>query len=308
MKNIKLYVIYFAVLLTGIILLIYPKTCSQGAYNGIILCVKTLVPSLLPFMVLSVFITDSGLHRKIFHLPSLIISKIFHIDKDIISVFILGIIGGYPAAAKIICIQVNKGKMTKEPIKVTYYYRKKIFNLGVEKKVKAVTRNDERREINKDITKQEVYSRQVASTSIKVEYSIVVENKGEIAGKAKLEENIPEGMEMIQDENKEWTISGNTAILTTEEINPGASKEYVVTLTWNNNKDNYGIKENIVKIVETSNKAGYPETETKDNEDGAQFAITVPTGIETYGKVTATALVILITAGIGIIAIKKKTK
>ena len=202
----------------------------------------------------------------------------------------------------------SKGEMTEEEIKVIYYYKKKPFNISIEKNIKATIINGGRRKINKKISKEEISGHLVEETTLKVEYSIVVENKGEIAGSAKIEENIPAGMNMLQEENPGWTVNGNNATLTTEEIRAGRSKEYIVTLTWNNDEENFGIKENIVKIKETKNKAGFKETDTNDNEDTAQIAITVSTGMENITPILMIALVSLVLAGIGVTAIKVITK
>ncbi|QNK41638.1 hypothetical protein [Caproicibacter fermentans] len=63
--RIKTGALLLAALTAACALLIFPVQAAQGAKNGIGYCLEVLVPSLYPFMVLSVFIVKSGLSRKI---------------------------------------------------------------------------------------------------------------------------------------------------------------------------------------------------------------------------------------------------
>ena len=44
----------------GVLLCIYPLEAANGAANGLGCCLNILIPSLFPFMVLSVFVIQSG--------------------------------------------------------------------------------------------------------------------------------------------------------------------------------------------------------------------------------------------------------
>lgn len=96
-KNILLCV---ALSLAAIMLLFFPSIASDGAYNGINICLKSLIPSLFPFLVLSLFLTESSISKRIFKIPSVFLSKISGLDKDLCDIFFLGMIGGYPSSAK----------------------------------------------------------------------------------------------------------------------------------------------------------------------------------------------------------------
>ena len=202
----------------------------------------------------------------------------------------------------------KEGKMTKEPIEVIYYYRKAIFNLSIDKKVKEIQVNGETKKINKDIAKVEVKRKKIKDTEVKVVYTIKVTNDGEIEGSAIIEENIPEGMIMLEEDNKEWNIKEDKATITTNGIKPGESVEYIVVLTWNNSNENFGTKENIVKITETKNEVGFEEKDTNDNEDDAQFIITVSTGAKTAVRAAGITTIVLSAIGVCIVVIKRKTK
>ena len=202
----------------------------------------------------------------------------------------------------------KEGKMTKEPIEVIYYYRKAIFNLSIDKKVKEIQVNGETKKINKDIAKVEVKRKKIKDTEVKVVYTIKVTNDGEIEGNAVIEENIPEGMIMLEEDNKGWNIKEDKATITTNGIKPGESVEYTVVLTWDNSNENFGNKKNVVKIADTKNVAGFEEKDTDDNIDDAQFIITVSTGAKTAVKAAGMTTIALSAIGVCIVVIKRKTK
>ena len=202
----------------------------------------------------------------------------------------------------------KEGKMTKDPIEVIYYYRKAIFNLSIDKKVKEIQVNGETKKINKDIAKVEVKRKKIKDTEVKVVYTIKVTNDGEIEGSATIEENIPEGMIMLKEDNKQWNIKGDKATINTNEIKPGESVEYTVVLTWDNSNENFGTKKNVVNIIETKNEAGFEEKDTDDNTDDAQFIITVSTGAKTAVRAAGITTIALSAIGVYIVVIKRKTK
>ena len=191
-------------------------------------------------------------------------------------------------------------------IYVTYYYTKKPFNLKVDKIVLSVVQNGQEKSINSDLGKAEIYRKDVDSAGLQVIYSIKVTNDGEIAGKATLLENIPSGLIMNPSYNPNWSVSGSTATLETEVIQPGETKEYRVALDWANGGNNVGNKENTVEIINTSNEAGFEETNLDDNKDNAVLVIAISTGTTTYMAIAGGMLIVL--AGIAICINYKKRK
>lgn len=95
-----------------LILFIYPDMASKGTKLGISNCINIVIPSLFPFMFLTVLLTESGYIFKIFSIPSKIISKISGIDKEYCSIFLLSMIGGYPSGAKTLSILTEKNKIS----------------------------------------------------------------------------------------------------------------------------------------------------------------------------------------------------
>ena len=169
------------------------------------------------------------------------------------------------------------GRMSKDEITVTYYYRKSKFNMKVEKEILNVVVNNETVESNnKKNVETIVKYNDISSVSIKAVYKIKVTNTEEVAGTAVLDEQIPEGFEIDLTESEgNWQLVDGKYTLTTDEILPGESKEYIIILKWIVSDTNQGTKTNIALITDTTNGANYEETTTDDNESSAIISITL---------------------------------
>ena len=182
---------------------------------------------------------------------------------------------------KVEIIENEKGeKVVNNTIDVYYYYQAKTFNIGVEKQITGIVVNGERREIsNGKVEKVEIYRKKTEETSVQVEYKIKVMNTGEIAGTAVIEENIPEGMKLANNDGT-WEEKEGKLIKVIPEIEAGETKEYTVLLNWEQTGENMGEKTNEVKLVETGNVPGFVDNNDKDNTSKANVIISVETGAE----------------------------
>ena len=88
----KIFAICFC-LFFAVSFLLFPDTVKASCLNSLSFCGLALIPSLFPFMVLSNFIVKSGI------LPP--------------SPFILGMVGGYPVGAEVICSLYREGYLSK---------------------------------------------------------------------------------------------------------------------------------------------------------------------------------------------------
>lgn len=83
----------------GMLLLILDsKTVLEGARSGIDLCLKTVIPSLFPFFVLSVLLNGAFSGREFPVLRP--IGKLFGIPTGAESILLSGFLGGYPVGAQ----------------------------------------------------------------------------------------------------------------------------------------------------------------------------------------------------------------
>ncbi len=201
----------------------------------------------------------------------------------------------------------SKGTMIAEDIRVDYYYKKKAFNLKVDKVVKEISYNGQVLSINGNVGKLELNKNNVATADVVVTYEIKVMNTGELRGGAELIENIPTGMTMSEADNKDWVVHEDTAILSVDDLEAGQERAYTVVMRWNPSENNLGMKENIAQIVKVSNEAGFEEISTDDNEDKADLVISIQTGSEDDNTIVKLAiLAIFVILGITVTFIIKK--
>lgn len=109
---------YFVILgsVAGIfILIIDGQTALMGASEGIELCIKTVIPSLFPFFVLSSMLTSSlmgtsiGFLRPFFHRLG--------VPSGAESLVVTGFLGGYPVGAQSVASAYRDGVLTKNSAK-----------------------------------------------------------------------------------------------------------------------------------------------------------------------------------------------
>ena len=202
----------------------------------------------------------------------------------------------------------NGKDIVEDTTYVTYYYRKLIFNLNIDKKVSSVTVNGEESIINGDLGKVEVHRKELNTAKVEVKYIIKVTNDSELTGKASILEDIPTGMIMNAEKNAGWEVKGTTATRETKELQPGESEEYLVVLDWENGENNIGMKENTASIISTENEAGFEEKDTTDNEDKADVIVAIGTGGHTYVLIAGGMLLILISLACGVYVTKKSSE
>ena len=198
----------------------------------------------------------------------------------------------------------------------------KYFDLSLQKDLIKiiVTENGTTREISVKSTdglqKVEIHRKRLKTTIVKFVYNITVKNEGEIAGYAtEVKDYIPEGLEFVADENRQWTKVSDREITTNALANtrlePGQTASVQVTLKWINGDNNFGLKNNIAEISADKNDSNTPDIDstpnnkvmTEDDIDNAEVMLEISTGkAPTYLILTTTVLTILTT---GIILIKK---
>ena len=213
---------------------------------------------------------------------------------------------------KVEIVKDEEGKdIVNNTIDVYYYYEAKTFNIGVEKEITGIIVNGERRApTNGKLEKVEIYRKSTESTSVQVEYKIKVSNTGEVSGNATIEENIPEGMSLANNDGT-WEEQEGKLIKVIPELGAGETKEYTVLLNWEQSGNNMGEKANEVKLVETGNVPGFVDNNDKDNTSNANVIISVETGELPIGLILAlVALVGLetVTLRYAVVLTKKQKK
>ena len=194
----------------------------------------------------------------------------------------------------------NGKDVVNNTIDVYYYYEPKPFNIGIEKEISGIIVNGNRRNAtNGKLEKVDIYRKSTENTSVQVEYKIKVMNTGEVEGRAIIEDKLPEGMTLANNDGTwEENTSGSGANASTTirkvipEIGAGETKEYTVLLNWKTSGNNMGNKVNEVTLTETDNVPGFKDSNDKDNKDNATVSISVETGEFPVGLLVA--LVVLV--------------
>ena len=198
----------------------------------------------------------------------------------------------------------------------------KYFDLSLQKDLVKIiiTENGTTREISVSSTdglqKVEVHRKRIKSTIVKFVYNITVKNEGEIAGYAtEITDYIPDGLEFIADENKQWTKVSDRKITTNAlantKLEPGQTASVQVVLKWINSEDNFDLKVNVAEISDDYNNSETPDIDStpnnqvpnEDDIDNAEVILGISTGTTpTYTLLIFTVLTIMVT---GIALIKK---
>ncbi len=103
-----------AVLAAACALLIFPSQAAHGAENGLRYSLSILIPSLYPFMVLSVFVVKSGLSERLGRVLEKPTQALFRLPGNAVASVIMSIIGGYPAGARSAAALYESGAITQE--------------------------------------------------------------------------------------------------------------------------------------------------------------------------------------------------
>ena len=147
------------------------------------------------------------------------------------------------------------------------------------------------------IEKVDIYRKSTETTSVQIAYKIKVMNTGEVEGRAIIEDKIPEGMSLANNDGT-WEEANGVLRKVIPEIGAGETKEYTVLLNWQQSGNNMGNKINEVSLVQTDNVPGFADSNDRDNTDEATVSISVETGELPVG---------LIIALIGLVALESVT-
>ncbi len=92
------------------ILILDSKTALLGAQEGLSLCIRTVIPSLFPFFVLSILLTGSLMGGDLPFLRPL--GRLTGIPLGAESILLAGFLGGYPVGAQSIGTTYEKGQLS----------------------------------------------------------------------------------------------------------------------------------------------------------------------------------------------------
>ncbi len=97
-----------------IFLLIFPSQTLEASKYGLLLWFDTLLPTLLPFLIISQLILKTALVNSIQKLLGPIFRSIFHCSENGAFCLICGFLCGYPVGARLISLQIKEHRLSLE--------------------------------------------------------------------------------------------------------------------------------------------------------------------------------------------------
>ena len=112
-EKLKLFVALAAVGAAFALLLLLPAEAAAGAQRGLALCAGVILPSLLPFLILSGLAAALGLPALLARVLAPVLS-LLGVAPESAGPLLLGLLGGYPVGAAAVSEQVKRGALTPE--------------------------------------------------------------------------------------------------------------------------------------------------------------------------------------------------
>lgn len=199
--------------------------------------------------------------------------------------------------------------------------KSKTFDIDVNKTVSRVSVANTKGETkiydqdNLALAKVELSSTNLEFSTVLIEYTLTIENKGSVPGYAKsIIDYVPEGMSFNSELNSTWYLGQdgnayNTSLANTL-INPGESKTINIILSRKMSEDNTGTVRNTAEVTASYNEFGLADIDagasssSAGDKSSADVVIGVATGKE-VASFTGIALGILAILAIAIYEIKK---
>lgn len=93
-----------------LVMILDTKTAVSAAQEAIDMCISVLIPSIFPFLVICPMVSAQvGMFSSVFR-P---LGRLLRLPAGAEDLFLLGILGGYPIGASVVCQSVNTGRITK---------------------------------------------------------------------------------------------------------------------------------------------------------------------------------------------------
>ena len=92
-----------------ILLIISAERAKASCFEALLLCGRTIIPSLFPFFVLSAFLTRLGLPQMLGRALAPFASRLYGISPAGASALAMGLVGGYPTGAAYIADMEKEG-------------------------------------------------------------------------------------------------------------------------------------------------------------------------------------------------------
>lgn len=93
---------------------LFPEQVLYGAQNGLALCINAVIPSLLPFMLVSSCVIKSGFSRPLGAALSKVLSPLTNMSTAGCVCFVTGLFGGYGVGARAVYESYREKQLSRE--------------------------------------------------------------------------------------------------------------------------------------------------------------------------------------------------
>ena len=203
------------------------------------------------------------------------------------------------------------------------FIENEIFDLTLNKYISKITVQNKEgttvKEYNKEqLAKLEIDSKQLAGSTVLIEYQMRITNEGELAGYAnEIVDYMPSDLSFSSEINKDWYMStdGNlhNTSLSKDIIEAGETKVLTLTLVKTMTNNNVGRTINTAEIAKASNELSIPDKDStpsnkvqgEDDISTAEVIISIRTGLALSVGIIVT-IIALSVGGITVYTIKRK--
>lgn len=202
----------------------------------------------------------------------------------------------------------------------------KTFDLRLDKTVSKIIIQNAKGTVTQEyedatLAKAEIDAKQIANTTVIIEYKIKVTNEGEVdAYVRKIVDNLGTDLKFSSELNKDWYVSNGklyNSSLANEKIKPGESKTVTLTVTKKMTESNTGLVNNTAEIAESYNEQGLPDIDSvagnqavgEDDWGSADVILSIKTGQIAITVTFIITTIVILSVGAYVIArivLKKK--
>jgi len=197
------------------------------------------------------------------------------------------------------------------------FIENEIFDLSLSKYINRITIQNTagttvREYNNTQLAKVEIHSRNMANSTVLIEYQIEVKNEGELAGYvSEIVDYMPNDLRFSSELNKDWHMSTDgylyNSSLANQKLEPGSTRTVSLILIKTMTANNTGLVVNTAEIQKANNDLSIKDIDStpgnrvqgEDDMSTAEVIISISTGMEM--TITILIIVLLIIIGIGII-------
>ncbi len=103
-----------ATLLFAVLLLACPAAAGTAVQDALTLCVRTVIPSLFPFFIVTGLLVQFGLDSILRPLCAPFMRPLFHLRGECAAPLLAGFLGGYPTGARSVAQLYAQGSLTQQ--------------------------------------------------------------------------------------------------------------------------------------------------------------------------------------------------